>query len=110
MKTHRRLASGKESSHRTILAWVTRCILLLCGLGSFAFGQGPHACIGAALTLLEAQTVFSQVIDRWPDLALAEPNAAAWTGKPLYRGLTELRLNSAGPSSRSADVGAYTAA
>jgi len=75
-----------------------------------AFGQGPHACIGAALTLLEAQTVFSQVIDRWPDLALAEPNAAAWTGKPLYRGLTELRLNSAGPSSRSADVGAYTAA
>ncbi len=40
MKTHRRLASGKESSHRTILAWFTRCILLLCGLGSFAFGQG----------------------------------------------------------------------
>lgn len=63
-----------------------------------AFGQGPHACIGAALTLLEAQTVFSQAIERWPDLALAHPNAAAWTGNPLYRGLTELHLKPTGLS------------
>ncbi|MBL8760787.1 MAG: hypothetical protein JNL50_05730, partial [Phycisphaerae bacterium] len=39
MKTHRCLAPGKEGSHRTILAWATRCILLLCGLGSLAFAQ-----------------------------------------------------------------------
>jgi cytochrome P450 len=57
-----------------------------------AFGQGPHACIGAALTLLEAQTVFSQAIERWPDLALVPSNSATWTGNPLYRGVTELLL------------------
>ncbi len=31
-----------EGSHRTILAWVTRCILLLCGLGTFAYGQAAQ--------------------------------------------------------------------
>ncbi|MDO9315964.1 MAG: cytochrome P450 [Burkholderiaceae bacterium] len=60
-----------------------------------AFGLGPHACIGAALTLMEAQTVFAQVIGRWPDLALVPPSAAAWTGNPLYRGVTELHLQPA---------------
>lgn len=60
-----------------------------------AFGQGPHACIGAALTLMEAQTAFAQVIRRWPDLQLVSPRAAAWTGSPLYRGLTALPVQRA---------------
>lgn len=73
-----------------------------CG-APLAFGQGPHVCIGAALTLMEAQTVFAQVLARWPDLALATPDAARWTGNPLYRGLTELPVQrNALPETRSA--------
>ena len=75
-----------------------------------AFGQGPHVCIGAALTTMEAQTVFAQVIERWPDLALAPPDAARWTGNPLYRGLTKLSLRRAGPPTDGRGGDAYTAA
>lgn len=59
-----------------------------------AFGQGPHVCIGAALTLMEAQAVFAQVLARWPDLALSAPDAPHWSGNALYRGLTELSVHS----------------
>jgi cytochrome P450 len=61
-----------------------------------AFGQGPHVCIGAALTLMEAQTVFAQVLERWPDLTLAAPAAPHWSGNALYRGLTELSVQCPG--------------
>lgn len=61
-----------------------------------AFGQGPHVCIGAALTLMEAQAVFAQLLERWPGLALAAPRGAHWTGNPLYRGLTQLPLHADG--------------
>ena len=57
-----------------------------------AFGQGPHVCIGAALTLMEAQAVFAQVLERWPDLALSAPESPHWTGNALYRGLTQLSV------------------
>jgi cytochrome P450 len=60
-----------------------------------AFGQGPHVCIGAALTLMEAQAVFAQVLERWPDLALAAPALPHWTGNALYRGLTQLPVQCA---------------
>ena len=61
-----------------------------------AFGQGPHVCIGAALTLMEAQAVFAQVLERWPDLMLTAPAAPHWTGNALYRGLTELSVQCSG--------------
>ncbi len=57
---------------------------------SLAFGQGPHVCLGASLTLLEAQLVFSQLLDRWPQLELAGSSAAQRMGSPLYRGPLEL--------------------
>lgn len=59
---------------------------------SLAFGQGPHVCIGASLTLLEAQMVFSRLLKRWPGLQLAEPTQASPMGSPLYRGPRELRV------------------
>ncbi|MCC6970636.1 MAG: hypothetical protein IT434_10490 [Phycisphaerales bacterium] len=43
MKTQRNYAPATDGSHRTILAWVIRCILLLCGLGSIAYGQAAQA-------------------------------------------------------------------
>lgn len=75
-----------------------------------AFGQGPHVCIGAALTMLEAQTVFAQLLQHWPDLALAQPNDAAhWTGNALYRGLTDLSVRGSGLPGAPSNGDAYTA-
>jgi len=58
---------------------------------SLAFGSGPHVCIGAALTLMEASAVLAQLLQRWPRLSLAEA-APRWGDKPAYRGLTALPL------------------
>lgn len=39
-----------------------------------AFGaNGRHFCLGAQLARLELQVLFEEVLDRWPDVALAEP-------------------------------------
>jgi cytochrome P450 len=66
-----------------------------------AFGQGPHVCIGAALTLMEAQSVFAQVLERWPDLALSPTAVPHWTGNALYRGLNELSVQCSGLSANT---------
>jgi cytochrome P450 len=62
---------------------------------SLAFGQGPHVCLGAALTLLEAQAVWGQMLDRWPGLELACPGPPSRMGSPLYRGPLELPVRQA---------------
>ena len=61
---------------------------------SLSFGSGPHVCIGAAITRLEAQIVFGQLLKRWPDIGLlnATPH---WISNPLYRGLVTLPLQRA---------------
>lgn len=59
---------------------------------SMAFGYGPHVCIGATLTLLEAETVFAQVLQRWPTLRLCD-KLPAWNTNPVYRGLAELNVH-----------------
>lgn len=61
------------------------------GVSSLSLGSGPHVCIGAALSLLETETVLAQMLQRWPraELAGSQPR---WLGNPLYRGLKELRL------------------
>jgi cytochrome P450 len=56
-----------------------------------SFGAGPHFCIGAQLTLLEAEHAFGAWLGRFPDLHLAGP-APQWLASPLYRGLKSLRL------------------
>jgi cytochrome P450 len=54
-----------------------------------AFGQGPHVCIGAALTHLEVELTLGTLLQRWPDLQLAQ-NAPEYLHNPLYRGLKTL--------------------
>jgi cytochrome P450 len=76
---------------------------------SMAFGQGPHVCLGAALTLMEAQAVWGQMLDRWPDLELARPGQSSRMGSPLYRGLLELPVRQA-LSSTGQQPATYTAA
>ncbi|MDR7333818.1 cytochrome P450 [Roseateles asaccharophilus] len=56
-----------------------------------SFGAGPHFCMGAQLTLLEAEHAFSACLKRWPQLQVAaEP---VWLSSPLYRGMKSLHLS-----------------
>ncbi|HRK57363.1 MAG TPA: cytochrome P450, partial [Burkholderiaceae bacterium] len=57
-----------------------------------SFGSGAHVCIGAALTLMEAELVFEAMLKRWPRLQLT-PHGAQRNSNPLYRGLLKLRIN-----------------
>lgn len=60
-----------------------------------SFGSGPHVCIGAGLTLMEAECALGALVRRWPDLQLAEADPP-WLDAPLYRGLKSLALRRAG--------------
>jgi cytochrome P450 len=56
-----------------------------------AFGGGAHICIGSPLARLEAQVALLRLFERFPDLRLAEPDAApAWRTLPFFRGLQRL--------------------
>lgn len=54
-----------------------------------AFGQGPHVCIGAALTHLEVELTLATLLQKWPDLELAGGTAERLQN-PLYRGFKHL--------------------
>lgn len=56
-----------------------------------SFGTGPHVCIGATLTMMEAQVLFARLLARWPTLALVDA-APSWVANPVYRGLETLRV------------------
>jgi hypothetical protein len=77
---------------------------------SLAFGQGPHVCIGASLTLMEAQLGFTRLLERWPGLQLAETASLPLMGSPLYRGPKELRVRLSDAASAAPQGRHYTAA
>jgi len=66
-------------------------------VGALSFGAGAHVCIGAALTLLEAQLLFGRLLTRWPNLQLAEAQPP-WNANPVYRGLRSLRVCTRDPA------------
>lgn len=57
--------------------------------GLLSFGAGPHVCIGAGLTLLEAEVVFGRLLRRFPRLRLVDAQPR-WSGNAVYRGLSAL--------------------
>jgi hypothetical protein len=58
-----------------------------------AFGGGAHICIGKPLARLEAQIAITALIGRYPDLALAHPDAAPdWRDLPFFHGLRRLMV------------------
>jgi cytochrome P450 len=59
--------------------------------GSISFGSGPHVCIGAMLTRMEAEVVFKHVLQRMPHVRLADA-PAHWSANPAYRGLEHLQV------------------
>jgi cytochrome P450 len=46
------------------------------GAAHLTFGHGIHYCIGAPLARIELQEVFTQLVQRFPTLRLADPEAA----------------------------------
>ncbi len=56
-----------------------------------AFGHGPHVCIGATLTYMEAELAMRALLRVLPDLQL-QPQGWRWDGNQAYRGLTTLPL------------------
>lgn len=68
--------------------------------GALSFGSGPHICIGAALTQMEAQAVLRALATYQPGLQLAgRPQRNC---NPLYRGLATLPLRVTAAATRLA--------
>ena len=57
---------------------------------NLSFGYGIHICLGMALTRMEANIVFTGMLDRYKEISLVrEPN---WGTHPIYRSPTELEI------------------
>src|SRR5207245_7365113 len=56
-----------------------------------SFGYGPHVCIGATLTYLEAEIAFNTLMRRLPGLRLVS-TTPKWGSNAVYRGLTTLPM------------------
>ena len=55
-----------------------------------SFGYGIHLCIGASLARMEGKVAFEKLLERYPDLSLAqEPE---WGSNPFFRGFDELMV------------------
>jgi len=54
-----------------------------------SFGGGAHICIGAPLARLEARRVFRKLIERYPQMSLAEQEIS-WRTLPFFRGMETL--------------------
>lgn len=55
------------------------------------FGFGPHFCIGAPLARLEARRAFTKLLERLPDMRLAEQEIH-WKPNMIVRELEQLRV------------------
>lgn len=58
-----------------------------------AFGEGIHFCLGSALARLEGAVAVGAMLERFPRLRLAEPDAPlTYKGSYFLRGLSELKM------------------
>jgi cytochrome P450 len=57
-----------------------------------AFGHGIHFCAGAALTRLEAPIALRALLDRFPNVRLADDFSERWHRNITFRGLQSLEL------------------
>jgi cytochrome P450 len=59
-------------------------------LRPLSFGGGIHYCLGAQLARLEAELVFTALVERLPNIELPEKDAPAWRRSFTLRGLSKL--------------------
>ncbi|MFJ8689746.1 cytochrome P450 [Micromonospora wenchangensis] len=58
-----------------------------------AFGHGPHHCLGAQLARMELQVALHTILDRFPELRLADGDAGvSWKSGLLVRGPNKLMV------------------
>jgi len=55
-----------------------------------SFGGGIHHCLGAQLARLEAELVFTALVERLPSLELSEKERPDWRRSFTLRGLNKL--------------------
>ena len=55
-----------------------------------SFGGGIHHCLGAQLARLEAELVFTALVERLPGVRLPDKDAPAWRRSFTLRGLSKL--------------------
>nr|WP_315464276.1 cytochrome P450 [uncultured Rhodoferax sp.] len=58
---------------------------------ALAFGSGPHVCLGAALTRMEAEVVLRKMLSRWPELP-SYRRELTWMHQDAFRGMQKLVL------------------
>jgi len=84
------LASVAGNSDPEVFTEPERFDVTRTGTRHTAFGMGTFYCLGAALARMEADECFRILLDRFPDIRLAE-NGAQWqVHPPLGHGLTAL--------------------
>ncbi|MHB8465369.1 MAG: cytochrome P450 [Acidimicrobiales bacterium] len=57
-----------------------------------SFSQGPHYCVGAALSRAETRIAFETLLDRLADLELAPGNTLDYDESYMFHGLKELHI------------------
>ena len=60
--------------------------------GHFAFGLGPHFCLGAPLARLEAMVAVREFFDRFPDARLSTSTPPVWRESINHRGFQRLNI------------------
>lgn len=59
----------------------------------FAFGLGDHSCIGARLAVLIAGEGLTRLLERYPQMSLAQGFRPVWHSDPYFRYLTSLQVS-----------------
>jgi cytochrome P450 len=60
------------------------------GKTHLSFGFGPHHCLGAALARMEVATVLRTLTQRFPDLAIVDPERIGYGANSMLRGPEQL--------------------
>ena len=66
-----------------------------------SFGAGPHVCLGATLTYMEANMAFTALMRALPDMRVV-PDGLRWQPHAAYRGLASLPLQCRLPAATEA--------